>query len=329
MRSKFALTVLLLTVFTLAAEEIKTINLDQYIRSRYKAGVREIVLPDGKVKCHTATLGKEFKDLTIRGGKNTMLISDRLGPLFFLNGCKNVTLKDFSVDYDPLPFTQGTVTKIDRTKNCITFKLHKGYPRLKKPYLIKHHPLYFESTSRNLKYGKHPCGLVKVERISDDEGVVYYNNNKFEIKPGDFIVLNVRWDGVFKVRGMTDTLTYRNITIYSGMAGIFARRVKARYNTKTIQLYIPDKMTDPGLWEGKSYYVTGNLYALSMLPEYYIADKAGKWQDSSRRFCRSSYNVPVQVHSPVYYYIHAFSYPCLSTFKLPKAFILPKAHTAT
>lgn len=226
MKSTFALPVLLLTVFTLAAEEIKTINLDQYIRSRYKAGVREIVLPDGKVKCHTATLGKEFKDLTIRGGKNTMLISDRLGPLFFLNGCKNVTLKDFSVDYDPLPFTQGTVTKIDRTKNCVTFKLHKGYPRLKKPYLIKHHPLYFESSSRNLKYGKHPCGLVKVERISDDEGVVYYNNNKFEIKPGDFIVLNVRWDGVFKVRGMTDTLTYRNITIYSGMAGIFARRVK-------------------------------------------------------------------------------------------------------
>ena len=71
---------------------------------------------------------------------------------------------------------------------------------------------------------------------------------------------------------------------------LFARRVKARYNNKTIQLYIPDKMIDPGLWEGKSYYVTGNLYALSMLPEYYIADKAGKWQDSSRRFCRSSYN---------------------------------------
>ena len=71
---------------------------------------------------------------------------------------------------------------------------------------------------------------------------------------------------------------------------LFARRVKARYNNKTIQLYIPDKMTDPGLWEGKSYYVTGNLYALSMPSEYYIAGKAGKWQDSSRRFLRSSYN---------------------------------------
>ena len=227
MKTKIILSaVAVITCFCIAAEEVKTINLPNYIRSRYKAGVRDIVLPDGKVKCSQVTLGKEFKDLTIRGGKNTTLICTRLGPLFFLNGCKNVTLKDFSVDYDPLPFTQGTVTKVDLQKNCVYFKLHAGYPRLKKPYIIKHHPLYFDSASRDMKFGKKPCGLVKVERISDDEGAVFYNNNKFNITPGDFIVLNVRMDGVFKVRGMTDTLTYRNITIYAGMAGIFARRVK-------------------------------------------------------------------------------------------------------
>jgi hypothetical protein len=50
--------------FCLGAEEIKTINLSEYIRSRYKAGQRDIVLPDGKVKCKVVTLGKEFKDLT-------------------------------------------------------------------------------------------------------------------------------------------------------------------------------------------------------------------------------------------------------------------------
>ena len=217
---------MLFTALCSGAEEIKTIDLYQYIFSRYNKGERDIVLPDGKVRCRGITLGKNVKDLTIRGGKNTMLICTRLGQLFFLNGCKNVTLRDFSVDYDPLPFTQGTVTKIDRKKNCVFFKLHNGYPRLKAPYIIKHHPLYFDSSSREMKFGKRACGLIKVKRISDDEGAVYYNNNKFEIIPGDFIVLNVRHDGVFKVRGMTDTLTYRNITLYSGMAGIFARRVK-------------------------------------------------------------------------------------------------------
>ena len=201
----------LLTAAVCWAGEGKTIDLHNYVFNRYKKGIREIVLPDGKVRCRGITLGKGVENLTIRGGKNTTLICTKLGPLFFLNGCKNVTLKDFSVDYDPLPFTQGTVTKIDRKKNCIYFKLHAGYPRLKAHYIIKHHPLYFSGGTREFKFGKNAVGLIRVERISDNEGAVHYNNNKFEIVPGDHIVLNVRMDGVFKVRGMTDTLTYRNI----------------------------------------------------------------------------------------------------------------------
>ena len=208
------------------AKDSVTIDLHNYIFSRYNKGIKEVVLPDGKVRCRGVTLGKNVKDLTIRGGKNTTLICTRLGQLFFLNGCKNVTLRDFSVDYDPLPFTQGTVTKVDLKKHCVYFKIHDGYPRLKDPYIIKHHPLYFDGKSREMKFGKSAIGLKKVARLSDDEGVVYYNNSNIRAVPGDFIVLNVRHDGVFKVRGMTDTLTYKNITLYSGMAGIFARRVK-------------------------------------------------------------------------------------------------------
>ena len=208
------------------AKDSVTIDLHNYIFSRYNKGIKEVVLPDGKVRCRGVTLGKNVKDLTIRGGKNTTLICTRLGQLFFLNGCKNVTLRDFSVDYDPLPFTQGTVTKVDLKKHCVYFKIHDGYPRLKDPYIIKHHPLYFDGKSREMKFGKSAIGLKKVARLSDDEGVVYYNNSNIRAVPGDFIVLNIRHDGVFKVRGMTDTLTYKNITLYSGMAGIFARRVK-------------------------------------------------------------------------------------------------------
>ena len=111
---KILLVIFSAAAFLLGAEEIKTINLSQYVRSRYKAGQRDIVLPDGKVKCSVMTLGKEFKDLTIRGGKNTVLINTRLTCVFFLNGCKNVTLRDFAIDYDPLAYTQGTITKIDR-----------------------------------------------------------------------------------------------------------------------------------------------------------------------------------------------------------------------
>lgn len=92
-------------------------DLGNFIRSRYRAGEREIVLPDGEVRCRgMVELGREFRDLTIRGGRDTKLVCTNLSDLFFLNGCSNVTMRDFAVDYDPLPFTQGTVTAIDRGK---------------------------------------------------------------------------------------------------------------------------------------------------------------------------------------------------------------------
>ena len=213
------------------AEEIKTINLSQYIRSRYKAGERDIVLPDGKVKCRVMTLGKEFKDLTIRGGKNTVLINTRLTSLFFLNGCKNVTLRDFAIDYDPLPFTQGTVTKVDRPNKRIYYHIHDGYPRLSKSYMVKH-PLYFDKTTRLFKYNKVGIGCSGNVKLSDTDGYLQYVGNQFAIQEGDFVVLNFRQDCALKVRGMSENLKFINITMYSGPGGIIAREIKGVHEVR-------------------------------------------------------------------------------------------------
>ncbi|MBQ9775938.1 MAG: right-handed parallel beta-helix repeat-containing protein [Lentisphaeria bacterium] len=212
------------------AEELKTIDLSRYIRSRYKAGERDITLPDGKVKCRTVTLGKEFKDLTIRGGKNTVLICDRLVALFFLNGCKNVTLRDFAVDYDPLSFTQATVTKVDRKTNEVFYRLHDGYPRLSAPYLVKH-PMAFDSKTRKMKFGTKLVGCKSNKKISDSEGVLTYNKTP-SLTPGDMLVLNFRQDCVFKVRGMAENLKFINLTMYSGPGGIIARQVVGEHLIK-------------------------------------------------------------------------------------------------
>ena len=43
-------------IFALCAADAKNFDLSKYIRSRYKAGERDIVLPDGKLKCRVMTL---------------------------------------------------------------------------------------------------------------------------------------------------------------------------------------------------------------------------------------------------------------------------------
>ena len=145
-------------------------DLGNFIRSRYRAGEREIVLPDGEVRCRgMVELGREFRDLTIRGGRDTKLVCTNLSDLFFLNGCSNVTMRDFAVDYDPLPFTQGTVTAIDRGKKVVRYRLHDGYPRLEKRYLVPH-PQLFDRKSRTMKYDAVWSHCERNRAVSPDEG---------------------------------------------------------------------------------------------------------------------------------------------------------------
>ena len=74
------------------------------------------------------------------------------------------------------------------------------------------------------------------------------------------------------------------------------KRINALYNGNKIQLYIPDKLADTGLYDGKAYTVSGNLYALEGAPEFLLADKSGKWQKADRRFRRSGYSDYLEIH---------------------------------
>ena len=49
-----------------------------------------------------------------------------------MQDCRGVTLRGLTVDYDPMPFTQGTIAAVAEDKGWIDVKLHAGYPR--KPY---------------------------------------------------------------------------------------------------------------------------------------------------------------------------------------------------
>ena len=60
------------------------------------------------------------------------LIGTKLTRALQIDHCRNVTLQGLKVDYDPLPFTQGTVVAVAPDKSWIDIKIHDGYPR--QPY---------------------------------------------------------------------------------------------------------------------------------------------------------------------------------------------------
>jgi hypothetical protein len=61
-------------------------------------------------------------------GNGAALINTILGSTLLISGSNHVTIRNLSVDYDPLPFTQGTIAGFDHAALVITVKVDPGYP---------------------------------------------------------------------------------------------------------------------------------------------------------------------------------------------------------
>ena len=66
------------------------------------------------------------KEITLEGN-GAVLVSHPRSNLISLTNCTGVSVKNFTVDYDPLPFTQGTITTLDAKKGWIDVRIQKGY----------------------------------------------------------------------------------------------------------------------------------------------------------------------------------------------------------
>ncbi len=69
----------------------------------------------------------DARDIVLEGNGATLLC-DPASRVLFLERCRRVTVRGFTVDYDPLPCTQGDVLAVDAEGGTFTLRLHEGYP---------------------------------------------------------------------------------------------------------------------------------------------------------------------------------------------------------
>lgn len=88
-----------------------------------------IVIPPGVYRfCDTKGSG-----VAIQGMRRTTIVADGVtvifkpGQSFSLNDCEDVTLSGLTVDFDPLPFTQGVISEINVAKKSLVFVLENGF----------------------------------------------------------------------------------------------------------------------------------------------------------------------------------------------------------
>ena len=116
-----------------AATEHTMDELRKIIADGIAAGLPRILIPPGvypgvpepKKRVHL-TISKA-SDLEIIADGVTMLCAD-LTRAITLDHCTRVMIRGLTVDYDPLPFTQGDIVTVNPAEGWLDVKIHDGYP---------------------------------------------------------------------------------------------------------------------------------------------------------------------------------------------------------
>ncbi len=106
-------------------------DLQGFLDAAVKAGHKRIVIPPGRYavtpKDRQHLVFRDLHDLDIVATGVEMVCTQTTRALTFTR-CRNLTLRGLTVDYDPLPFTQGRITAVSDDKRVLDVALTDGYP---------------------------------------------------------------------------------------------------------------------------------------------------------------------------------------------------------
>ena len=134
-------------------------------------------------------------NLVVEGNGCTLLIHPS-SRAFAVYRSKNIVIRNFKIDYSPLPYTQGRVSKADADNYYLEFKIDSGYPAPvagKEPY--KNGGKIVDCITANGKTRKFFQGHSWVKEVEDlgngTFGVKYDLRKQEQLKSGDFFCMKL------------------------------------------------------------------------------------------------------------------------------------------
>jgi len=178
------------------AGALDVLNLQQLLDDAVKSRATVIRLPKGRVEIAGKLALKNAAGLTIEGAGTTLVFTDCSGTAWSFFSCKNITLRGFAIDFDPLPFVQGRITKLSKDGKVYEFEVAKGYPGLRKEDQKSYRQGYiFEPHRRRWKPWVPDLYARKVEIVDARHGrfIMGYAPPGHElIEVGDRLVMTLR-----------------------------------------------------------------------------------------------------------------------------------------
>lgn len=134
-------------------------------------------------------------NLVVEGNGCTLLIHPS-SRAFAVYRSKNIVIRNFKIDYSPLPYTQGRVTKVDADNYYLEFKIDSGYPSpVTGDETYKNGGKIVDCITANGKTRKFFQGHSWVKEVEDlgngTFGVKYDLRKQEQLKPGDFFCMKL------------------------------------------------------------------------------------------------------------------------------------------
>ena len=106
-------------------------DLNTYINQKLDEGETNVVVPPGRYRVPEVDnhhlFFNERNDVTIIADGVEMICTETVHAVR-IRKCNNFKIQGLTIDYDPLPFTQGEIVEMSEDKRTLTIDLYEGYP---------------------------------------------------------------------------------------------------------------------------------------------------------------------------------------------------------
>ena len=103
------------------------ISIQAMIDTAIAQGRRSVEVPEGTYRFSERLLLRDAHDLVLDGHGATFIFAERRSAGISVENCHGFTLRNLTIDHDPVPFTQGAVTDIDPAGTWLDVAIDRGY----------------------------------------------------------------------------------------------------------------------------------------------------------------------------------------------------------
>jgi len=192
------------------------------IAQAIRDGKRSVRIPPGVHRVSKAIRLEKVNNFSMDGTGATLVFTNLKDGGVAMMECSNVTLKGLTIDFDPLPFTQGTITAIADDRMSVEVEMHQGYPDLTWLYQDIYYPHLFDPKTRLQKSG---CLFrdtgKKAERIGGRKyKIPLFQPQSPDDRVGDLVCFYNRSLAGAVFMKLCGNITLDRLTIFAGCTAI-------------------------------------------------------------------------------------------------------------